>query len=356
MAEGDDQSQKTEAPSGKRLDEAREHGQVPVSRETSTWVVLLGILIVMGWVIPSVITQMADFLRGLLENAADFQLDANNIQALFAQVAVKSAFALGIPFLLLMAAGVAGVMLQTGFFFALDLLQPDLSRLLPSRGLKRLFSTQSLVDFAKSFGKLVFLGFIVFSVLTPIGLASPGFTGMAFDGILGFVDKQVIHLIEMMLLAFTVIAAGDLFFTRFQYIRNLRMTKTEVKDEMKQQEGDPMIKSRLRQLRMDKARKRMMSQVPKADVVITNPTHYAIALQYDNNKMSAPIVVAKGINLIAERIRDIASENRVPLVSNPPLARALYDTVEIDQSIPTQHYRAVAEVISYVYKLKKRMF
>jgi flagellar biosynthetic protein FlhB len=160
----------------------------------------------------------------------------------------------------------------------------------------------------------------------------------------------------MLLLVFTVIAAADLFYTRWKYIHDLRMTKTEVKDEHKQQEGDPMIKGRLRQLRSEKARKRMMSAVPKADVIITNPTHYAVALQYDNRKMQAPVVIAKGINLIAERIRAIAEENRIPLVSNPPLSRALYETVEIDQSIPAQHYRAVAEVISYVYKLRKRKF
>jgi flagellar biosynthetic protein FlhB len=134
------------------------------------------------------------------------------------------------------------------------------------------------------------------------------------------------------------------------------MTKTEVKDEFKQQEGDPAIKARLRQMRADKARKRMMAQVPKADVIITNPTHYAVALQYDGLNMAAPVVLAKGINLIAERIRDLADEHRIPLVSNPPLARALYDTVEIDQQIPVQHYRAVAEVISYVYKLRKRKY
>jgi flagellar biosynthetic protein FlhB len=132
------------------------------------------------------------------------------------------------------------------------------------------------------------------------------------------------------------------------------MTKQEVKDEFKQQEGDPQIKMRLRNIRVEKARKRMMAKVPKADVVVTNPTHYAVALQYDNDEMAAPVVVAKGINLIAERIRKLAEEHKIPLVSNPPLARALYDTVELDQEIPTQHYRAVAQIISYVYKLKKK--
>ncbi len=168
-----------------------------------------------------------------------------------------------------------------------------------------------------------------------------------------FLEKKTVYLIAMILLGFTIIAAADLFYTRYSYIKSLRMTKTEVKDEFKQQEGDPMIKSRLRQIRTEKARKRMMAQVPKADVIITNPTHYAVALQYDGASMNAPVVIAKGINLIAERIRDMAQEHRIPLVSNPPLARALHDGVNIDQPIPMQYYRAVAEIISYVYKLRK---
>jgi flagellar biosynthetic protein FlhB len=159
-----------------------------------------------------------------------------------------------------------------------------------------------------------------------------------------------------MLLVYTVIAVGDFYYQRYTYIKNLRMTKAEVKDEFKQQEGDPMIKGRLRQIRLEKARKRMMAQVPKADVVVTNPTHYAVALKYDNEKMVAPVVLAKGTDKVAERIRAVAQEHKIPTVSNPPLARALYDTVEIDEAIPTAHYRAVAEIISYVYKLKKRKF
>ncbi len=247
-------------------------------------------------------------------------------------------------------------MIQTGFFFSLELITPDFSKLAPANGLKRLFSLSALVELGKSLCKLAVLGGLAYVILKPIALQSPQFSGFPVEAILAFLHKNVMHLIEILLLAFTVIAALDLFYTRFQYMRNLRMTKVEVKDELKQQEGDPMIKVRLRQIRMDRARRRMMSQVPKADVVITNPTHYAVALQYDIKKMMAPVVVAKGINLIAERIRDIADDSSVPLVSNPPLARALYDTVEIDQPIPAEHYRAVAEVISYVYKLKKRKF
>ncbi|MDR3424835.1 MAG: flagellar biosynthesis protein FlhB [Alphaproteobacteria bacterium] len=356
MASEDDKEDKTEAPSGKRLDDARERGQIPVSRETAMWVELLGVLVVVALVIPPMMRQMADYLRGFIEEAHTFQLDENNVQPLFFQIFGRITLITGVAFGLMVAAVVAGYMIQTGFFYSLELLAPDFSRLLPTNGLKRLFSTDSLVNLGKSFGKLAFLGGIAYAVLKPVAVEAPGYTGLPIEAMLLFLHKKVVHLIEMLLVVFTAIAAVDLFWTRFQYTRNLRMTKVEVKDERKEQEGDPMIKGRLRQMRIERARKRMMAQVPKADVVITNPTHYAVALQYDAKQMAAPVVVAKGINLIAERIREIAEEHRIPLVSNPPLARALHDSVEVDQQIPNQHYRAVAEVISYVYKLRKRKF
>lgn len=353
MAE-QDKDQKTEEPTGKRLSEARERGQVPVSRETAIWVALLGTLVVVGWVLPAMSLDVLNVLRGFLEGAHTYHVEDNNAQTLMFDTLVRVAMASGIAFCIMLAAVIAGVMVQTGFFFALDLLSPDFSRLSPSRGLSRLFSSQSLVDFGKSVGKLTFLGGIAFLAVAPIAYRAPEFAGMQFEAMFPFLHKEIVHLISLVVLAFTIIAAADLFYTRFSYIQNLRMSKNEVKDEFKQQEGDPMIKQRLRQLRAEKARKRMMAQVPKADVVITNPTHYAIALQYDGGQMSAPVVLAKGINLVAERIREIAEDKRIPIVSNPPLARALYDTAEIDQQIPFQHYRAVAEVISYVFKLKRR--
>jgi len=352
----EDQDQKTEPPSGKRLEEAREHGQIPISRETAMWVSLVGALVIMGWVVPPLMRDLADFLRDFIASPHEIAINENSAQRLLFYVLGHTALATSIAFLLMMGAIVSGFMLQSGFFFSLDLLTPDFQRLAPSRGLKRLFSLSSLVEFGKSFGKFILLGSVAYAVLVPTARESPQFTGFPLEAFLGFLHDKVLHLIEMLLLAYTAIAAFDLFYTRFQYYRGLRMTKTEVKDEYKQQEGDPMIRSRLRQLRIEKARKRMMAQVPKADVVITNPTHYAVALKYDGVKMAAPVVIAKGINLIAERIRDIAEEHHVPLVSNPTLARALYGAVEIDQPIPAQHYRAVAEIISYVYKLRKRKF
>ena len=351
-----DQDEKTEHPTGKRLGEAREQGQVPVSRETATWVVLLCILVIVGWMLPSMMRDLVDFLRGFLEQPDAIALDEQSFQPLMFAILGHVAMITGLIFGLLMAAAIGGVMVQTGFFFALDLLTPDLMRLMPTQGFKKLFSISALVEIVKSFGKLLILGGIALFALVPVAFETPHLVGLPLANILAYLSHKTVHLITLLLLPFTLIAGGDLFFQRYQYIKNLRMTKDEVKDEYKQQEGSPLIKSRLRQMRVDKARKRMMAQVPKADVIITNPTHYAIALQYDGNKMAAPVVLAKGVNLIAERIRAVAEEHRIPLVSNPPLARALHDTVEVDQPIPAQHYRAVAEVISYVYKLKKRKF
>ncbi len=357
MAEQDqDQDQKTEPPSSKRLDEAREHGQVPVSREVAAWVSLLGALVVIGLAVPTMAEQLSLFLRKFFEAPHEFVINESSVQILFSHTLAQIALMTGVAFMLLLGAIVAGYMVQTGFFMSLDLLMPDPSRLSPMRGLKKLFSLTSLVELGKSLGKMVLLGGIAFIVLAPIAVMTPDLAGVPIGQIMGFLHTKIVHLIEMLLLVFAVIAAIDLFYVRFQYIRGLRMSKSEVKDEYRQQEGDPMIKARLRQIRLEKSRKRMMAHVPKADVVITNPSHYAVALQYDSAKTLAPVVVAKGINLIALRIREIAEEHKVPIVSNPPLARALYASVEIDQQIPAEHYRAVAEIISYVYKLKKRKF
>ncbi len=350
----DDQDQKTEEPTGKRLEQARESGQLAISRETAMWVALLGVLLVFKLAVPPMASGLATSLRVFIENPHQFALDDVSVQTLFLHVLTETARISGIAFLVFMGSIVLGYMIQTGFFYSFDLLAPDFSRLSPARGLKRLFSVNALADLVKSLGKLFFLGLMAYVALKPVMMESPQFTGFSSVHIMEFLHREVVYIIAMLLLVLTAIAIADFFFARFQYFRSLRMSKTEIKDEFKQQEGDPMIKGRLRQLRIEKARKRMMAQVPKADVVITNPSHYAVALQYDQLKMAAPTVVAKGINLIAERIKEIAEENRVPMVSNPTLARALYATVEVDDQIPTEHYRAVAEIISYVYKLKKK--
>ncbi|MBV8060982.1 MAG: flagellar biosynthesis protein FlhB [Alphaproteobacteria bacterium] len=356
MAEDQDQDQKTEAPTGKRLTEARERGQVAISREMSSLVSFTAIFIVIAWLGPGALSRLIPLLRVYLEMPHAMTLDERGLQAIGLNTIVQAAMAVGIIFVVMGAAAILGVMSQTGLFASLDLLKPDMSRLSPMHGIKRLFSTNALAELVKSFGKLIVLGIAFYFLLKPVVNDLPTILGHDINDGMNYIHQKASHMILVMLLIFACIAIGDFFFQRFQYMKNLRMTKAEVKDEYRQQEGDPIIKGRLRQLRLERARKRMMAQVPKADVVITNPTHYAVALQYNADKMAAPVVLAKGVDKLAERIRTVAEEHKIPFVSNPPLARALYDTVDVDEPIPSQHYRAVAEVISYVYKLKKRKF
>jgi len=355
MAE-EDQDQKTEYPTSKRLDEARARGQLPISREIATWVLFIGVLISVTWLAPPMASKLLMSLRVFIEMPEAINLGGNGLQGVFYEIVQNVGLATMLVFAVLVATAILGTMIQTGLFASLELIRPQLDRVLPMHGLKRLFSPTALVEFLKSFGKLVVLGTIVFFALVPVAEELSAMSGHNLTDMVEFLHRQSIRLIILLMIGFIFIALGDLFYQRYQYIKGLKMTKAEVKDEFRQQEGDPMIKSRLRQIRLEKARKRMMAQVPKADVVVTNPTHYAVAMKYDNAKMAAPVVLAKGIDRVAQRIREVAEENRIPLVSNPPLARALYETVEIDREIPTQHYRAVAEVISFVYKLKKRKF
>lgn len=352
----EDQDQKTEEPTSKRLKEARERGQLPVSREISAWVLFIGILSVVAWLGPVMARDMITSLRIFIEMPHSLVVDERGLQSLLGHTLASMGMATVAIFLVLAFAATAGTVVQTGLFASLELIKPDLAKLSLVKGFKKLFSSQALVELGKSFAKLVLLGMVAYYTLLPVATALPSMTGHDLLDVTAYLHDQTVHLIIMLLLTFTVIAIADLVYQRMQFTKNLRMTKTEVKDEYKQQEGDPMIKNRLRQIRMEKARKRMMAQVPKADVIVTNPTHYAVAMQYDAAKMAAPVVLAKGTDALAMRIKAVAEEHKIPIVSNPPLSRVLYETVEVDEPIPSQHYRAVAELISYVYKLKRKKF
>ncbi len=352
MAEDTDNDQKTEEPTGKRLSDAREKGQLPISRELATWALLLAGLIVIMWIGPEMSGRILIGMKIFIEKPEQISLDGDDLQSILAGATAHVALASILAFGLLSLAVIAGTMVQTGFYANTTRLMPDLMKLSPINGFKQIFSMASMVELLKGFVKMVIIGGAVLIAALPLLDEIVGHTGQNLVDIMDFAHGEIIHLVIIIIMIVTVIAVGDLLYQRWKYFKELRMTKQEVKDESKQMEGDPVIKGRLRQLRMEKARKRMMAQVPKADVVVTNPTHYAVALQYDGLKMAAPVLLAKGTDRIAAKIREVAEENGVPLVSNPPLARALYDTVELDQPITAEHYRAVAEVISYVYKLK----
>jgi flagellar biosynthetic protein FlhB len=255
---------------------------------------------------------------------------------------------------ILLAAFIAGI-IQNGFVFSTETLTPKLSKLSLAKGLKRLFSTRSVVEFVKGILKITIVASVIVLLLWPEREIVFIVTSMDPIQFMGALQTLAVRVLVGVLAIMTVIAGIDFMYQKQQHMKELRMSKQDLKDEFKQSEGDPMIKARLRQIRTERARRRMMSAVPDADVVVTNPTHYAVALKYDHEAMDAPVLVAKGADQVALRIREVAKEHDIPVVENPPIARALYDNVELDQAIPAEHYKAVAEIIGYVMRLKGKL-
>lgn len=351
MAEDD--SSKTEEPTGKRLGEAREKGQVGKSREVDHWLMLLAITLVIFIFGPKMGGDLKEALVIYIAQANQIPLDTRALQQLFLHLATRTAFMLAPAVALLAVAGIGSSFLQHGFLFAPQLLMPQWSRLAFGNGLKRIFSWSALVEFAKGALKLTILGGFCYWLLRGDFEQLEKYIFLDPMQIMASIERLALKLLAGLLCMLAFIATLDFMYQRFSLMRSLRMTKEEVREEFKQSEGDPMVKGRLRQLRVERARRRMMQAVPKADVVVTNPTHYAIALKYDAATMTAPKLVAKGVELVAKRIRDLAVEHNVPIVENPPLARALYAKVEIDQEIPPEHYKPVAEIIGYVMRLRR---
>ncbi len=353
MAEGGDE-EKTEDPTDKKLREAREKGQVAHSREVNTWVMLSTGAIVLTSIGVWLAGRVGDIMKEFIAKPHAFALDGGGVARLMEYTVIEIFGLVLVPLaIFFVAAFIAGFM-QVGPLMTTEPITPKLEKIDPIKGAKRLFGTRGLVEFVKAFFKMLLVGVISFIVLWPIYEDAHGMVGIEIPDILGFILTETRRLFIAVCTVFFVLAVMDFIWQKMQMTKQLRMSRQEIKDEYKQSEGDPHIKARLRQLRVERARKRMMLKVPTADVVVTNPTHYAIAMEYKQDKSGAPVVVAKGLDKIALRIREIAKENDVPIVENPPLARALYDTVELDEEIPETHYKAVAEIISYVFSLKRR--
>ncbi len=353
MSDENDDSQKTEDPTPKRLQEAREKGQVATSREINSWFAMLSGLLIVYLFAPGVAGRLEGLLRRFVEQPHQVRLDPSDLQGgmfgTVSDVLIIIAPVLAIPLLAAMASA-----LQTGVLFSTETISPKGNRISPLSGLKRLFSARSLAEFVKGLIKLAIVGVVAAAIIWP-ELANPTkWANLDSAAILPVIAMLTVKVAAGVVGVMTVVAALDLLYQRLMMFRELRMSRRELLDELKQTEGDPYVKARLRRIRMERARRRMMQEVPKADVVITNPTHFAVALKYDQETMAAPQLVAKGADLVAARIRALAEEHQVPIVQNPPLARALYATVELDQEIPPDHYRAVAEVISFVLKQRQR--
>jgi flagellar biosynthetic protein FlhB len=352
MAEEDDDS-KTEQPSGKKLGKAREEGDVVSSQEVRTASMLTAILVTVWLIAPPVMVRIKAVLAGILANADAIRVGSEKeMELVLGNLIAHIALLMVAPLAFLMAVGVASSVIQTGWLLVFTRIIPDLNRINPLNKMGRMFSLPTIVESLKNMGKLLIVAVAFYLVLRGRIAQLNLLVGFEVPTILAFLHDILLRLLFVIAGIELFLAAADYFFQRFNFMKKLRMTKQEVKDEHKQTEGDPMVKSRLRSLRLQRARQRMMAAVPKADVVVTNPTHFACALKYDAETMNAPMLVAKGQDLVAMRIRQVAEENDVPIVENPPLARALFASVEIDKEIPPDHYKAVAEVISYVFRLK----
>jgi flagellar biosynthetic protein FlhB len=352
MADDNDTADKTEDPTQKRLDDALDRGDVAKSQEINTWFVIAGGTLVLSTFSGSMGSGILAPMRNLIANASMIRTDGPGLLALAQSLEYMLIATLGVPLLMLALAAIAGNMIQHRLVWSAESLKPKLSKISPASGAKRVFGKQAVANFAKGIFKVVALGSVMMMILWPEQHRLESMLKFDPSAILGVTTNLTVHLMGAVVAMLAVVAIADYFFQYRQWFERQKMSLQEMKEEFKQSEGDPHVKGRIRQLRQARMKKRMMAAVPKASVVITNPTHYAVALGYERG-MSAPICVAKGVDLIALKIREVAGTHDIPIVENVPLARALYATVEIDDEIPVEHYHAVAEIIGYVMGLRR---
>lgn len=348
---GDQNQDKTEQPTGKKLSDAREKGNVPQSREIPSVMVLsfgAGVIFFGGsWMLG----RLIDMMRAIYQQSGSLQMAPETMHRFLWEVFSNSLIVL-VPLMLAVAtAGVVGNVAQFGFLITGEKLTPDFSKLNPVSGLKKLVSLRSLVELVKSILKLVIIGGVAYVVLNRYLDQIPGLMQLSVGGILSFIGHVSFQMCLYVCMVLLLMAVLDFTYVRWQHNHDLKMTKQEVKDEYKQREGDPSVKARIRSVQREMARRRMMEAVPEATVVITNPTHLAIAVKYQEG-MPAPTVVAKGAGFVAQKIKAIAIENDIPVVENKPLARTMFKSTDIGDFIPADLYRAVAEILAYVYRLK----
>ncbi len=357
MAEGADPESKTEEATPRKLAEARKKGDVAKSPDVASALSLLGaagvILIAGGVFATSIAEQLLPFiaaphtLMGGLDAGAGVEIGA---RALWAVVPF-----LGALMLATILGGAGGNLAQSGLLFTGSKLKPDWSRVNPLSGFKRIFGPDGLVQFVKTFLKLVAVGVICWFVLKPHARELETLAAMHPAAILPLARDLAIALLGAALVFLGFTAGADYLWQRYRFAERMKMTKEELKEDFKQSEGDPHVKARLRQIRAQRSRQRMMQNVPKATVIVTNPTHYSVALRYEPSEGdAAPVCVAKGVDALALRIREVAREHDVPIVENVPLARALYAAVDVDETIPREHFEAAAKVIGFVMQGRRR--
>lgn len=352
MAE--DQDDKTEEPTAKKLAEARERGEIIYSPEATTWLMLAAGALTLTTSGGAMADRIGHLALVLLESPHRFSTDSAGLQALLVEMGMRVGAAVGLTMLAIAGAGIAGRFLQDQPAFSAKRLEPKLERINPIEGFKRVFGAEALANFGKALFKLVLVGAALTWALWPKDGVLESLVSLDLGAFWALFRERIGALIWACLIAFGLFAIVDYVMTRQSYMKRMRMSRTELKDEMRQSEGDPQIKMKIRQIRMQRSQRRMIQAVPNATVVVTNPTHYAVALRYDREETAAPICVAKGVDDVALKIREIAAEHDVPIIEDPPLARALFATADLDAPIPREHYEAVAKVIGVILRLATR--
>ena len=351
--EGDQQDDKTELPTEKKLQEARERGDVAVSREAPLFAGLLATLLVCSLFVRDGAMRMAEVLARLLDDPGHWTLRNGADAALLSGVMIQAASRFLIPILVaFVVAGLVVSFAQGMPSVVLSRIQPKLSKISPAAGLGRLFSRTGAVEFGKNCVKLCIVALVLGVLLKSEQQSVTDALFLDPAALPDLMLKVMVRLLSGTATAFALVAGFDMVWTRLQWNKRMRMSRQEIKDEHKQAEGDPIFKAKRRSIALDRARRRMLGDVTRATVVIANPTHYAIALRYVREEGGAPVVVAKGQDLIALKIREIAEGNRIEVIENKPLARSMYDHVEVSKPIPPQFYKAVAEVIHFIQSRK----
>ncbi len=347
---------KTEKATPRREQEARKKGNVAKSPEISTAITLVVAILLLKVGGETLYGYFFYITKNYFSHLHDTDVSMENLAPLFMEI-LFHILIITIPILLIFfIAAIISNLIQVGFLLTFEPIKPNLNKLNVITGFKNLFSKNAIATLFKSLAKIIFVGYLAFDTIRE---NLPLLVNFFFQGIevnLLSVSAIAMKILIKITMAFVVIAIIDYAFQRYNRAQQLKMSKQEIKDEYKRTEGDPLIKGAIRRRQMEMARRRMMSEVPKADVVVTNPSHLAIAISYDATKMNAPKVLAKGMNKIAERIKEIAKEHNIPLVENPPVARALYKACEVNKEIPSDLYTTVAEILTYVYKLSGKRF
>ena len=344
--------EKSEKPTPKKRADVRKKGEVAKSRELPSVTVLLSGILTLAVSAPFMNTQMRAVMEKTLQEFPTTDFGIAGAVNLFNELSIIFLLMIG-PFMAaVFLVAILSNILQVGFLLSGESIKPKLSKLNPLKGLARLFSIQSLMEFVKSMTKLLIVGIVSYFCIKGEMDRIIGLMDMELQTIAAYILIIIIKITIICSLAMLILVAADYAFQRWQFEKRIKMTKKEVKDELKTSEGDPLIKSRIKSIQMEMSRKRMMQDVPKADVVITNPTHFAVAIKYDSALMGAPQLLAKGAGAVAQRIKALAQEHHIPVVENQELARNLFAAVDIGQEIPIDLYQAVAEVLAYIYKLK----